>query len=116
MSALTIGNQITFNYLKGSDVNIVRGILTKDYSAKAKQYTGTVVAVRDIEKHPISNTTARYGQIQGHRSQNLYSVELEDGAVQSFYGGRMIGVEPVAKRAVKGGLLQTMKNLLSRTP
>ncbi len=84
---MKIGDKVSFTYLKGGDSGLVGGILTKDYASKAENYKGRIVDIRDIEKHPISNESAR-NCIE--RSKNLVTVRLKDGFHQSFYDGRMV--------------------------
>ena len=90
---MKVGDNIEFNYLKGYDCDLLKGILTKDYSSKAEAYSGKVVEIRDIEKHPVSNVTLRYGKIKGERSRNLVTVEDSDGFAKALYDGRMIGLK-----------------------
>ena len=40
---MKVGDNIEFNYLKGYDCDLLKGILTKDYSSKAEAYSGKVV-------------------------------------------------------------------------
>ena len=44
---MKVGDNIEFNYLKGYDCDLLKGILTKDYSSKAEAYSGKVVEIRD---------------------------------------------------------------------
>ena len=98
MTAFEIGKEISFTYLKGAESGInAKGVLTKDYSARAENYSGTVVDVRDIEEHPVSDATLRYGKIKGERSNKLVTVELPDGDAKAFYNGRMVN----AMQAIK---------------
>ena len=53
MTAFEIGKEISFTYLKGAESAVnAKGVLTKDYSARAENYSGKIVDVRDIEKKP----------------------------------------------------------------
>tara|TARA_Y100001968_G_C19370495_1_gene724894 strand:+ start:90 stop:404 length:315 start_codon:yes stop_codon:yes gene_type:complete len=98
MTAFEIGKEISFTYLKGAESAInAKGVLTKDYSALAENYSGTVVDVRDIEEHPVSDATLRYGKIKGERSNKLVTVENADGEAKAFYNGRMVN----AMQAIK---------------
>ncbi len=56
--------------------------------------------VRNIINAPVSRDTIRRANIKGRRSEILYTVELVDGEIKSFYDGRMVGTEvlPEAKR------------------
>ena len=65
--------------------------LAKDYSANAESYAGKVLDVRNIEDQPLAWETLMYGKCH-ERSQNLVTVELEDGETKAFYDGRMIGL------------------------
>tara|TARA_Y100000817_G_C16618018_1_gene438256 strand:- start:74 stop:361 length:288 start_codon:yes stop_codon:yes gene_type:complete len=93
MIIMKIGNTVSFTYLKGSNPSLIGGMLAKDYASKAEGYSGQVVEIRDLEKNPVSNQTLRYGQIKGHRSKNLVTVELKSGDTKAFYDGRMIGLK-----------------------
>ncbi len=98
MTAFEIGKEISFTYLKGAESAInAKGVLTKDYSALAENYSGKVVDVRDIEEHPVSDVTLRYGKIKGERSNKLVTVELPDGDAKAFYNGRMVNAMQVIK-------------------
>jgi len=88
---MKIGNEVSFTYLKGASVGNVGGIIeTKDYNQNSESYSGTVVEIRDIEKEPLAWETVQYGSPKGERSQNLVTVELEDGFTKAFYDGRMV--------------------------
>jgi|TARA_R110002020_G_scaffold436102_1_gene646298 hypothetical protein len=88
-----IGKKVRFTYLKGANNGTVNGIFTKDYATKAENYKGRIVDIRSIEKHPVSNATVRYGRIKGERSDNLVTVELNDGDTKAFYDGRMVNLK-----------------------
>jgi hypothetical protein len=89
---MEINDNVSFTYLKGAENAIdANGVLTKDYAAKAESYSGKVVGVRDIEESPLSFETLMYGKCH-ERSQNLVTVELEDGDTKAFYDGRMVGL------------------------
>lgn len=87
-----IGEKVSFTYLKDIERNSGRNGRTADYAKNAANYSGEVVEVRNIEQQPLSNTTVNYGRIKGERSENLVTVELEDGLAQAFYDGRMVNV------------------------
>jgi hypothetical protein len=89
---MEIGKEVSFTYLKGAENGIdANGVLTKDYSANAESYAGKVLDVRNIEDQPLAWETLMYGKCH-ERSQNLVTVELEDGETKAFYDGRMIGL------------------------
>tara|TARA_R110000824_G_scaffold236578_3_gene425272 strand:- start:346 stop:636 length:291 start_codon:yes stop_codon:yes gene_type:complete len=96
---MKIGDNISFSYLKGKDVEGLNPKLV-DYSAKAENYQGTIEEIRNIENSPLSDYTVSYGKIKGERSTNLVTVELQDGDVKAFYDGRMVGrrvISPTSK-------------------
>jgi hypothetical protein len=101
MSAtLTIGDKIGFSYLKEveKDNSTCYGYPTLvDYSKNAKSYFGEVTGVRDIKESPLSKATLQYGNIKGERSRFIYTMELENGDVKAFYGGRMVNPVTQAK-------------------
>jgi len=98
MTAFEIGKEISFTYLKGAESGVnAKGVLTKDYSTKAENYSGKVVDVRDIESNPLSDMTLRYGKIHGERSNKLVTVELPDGDAKAFYNGRMVNAQQAIK-------------------
>ena len=90
MKDLSIGSKIGFTYLKGVDTDGFGSRKKVDYSGRAANYQGEVVDVRDIDRHPLTESTYDYGKITGERSQNLITVELEDGDCKAFYDGRMV--------------------------
>ena len=95
MPSLEIGDKVSFSYLKGADKEGGKPALV-DYSSRAENYEGTVQDVRDITKSPLSNHTVSYGKIKGERSQNLVTVDTDQGA-KAFYDGRMVGVEKIGE-------------------
>jgi len=98
MTAFEIGKEISFTYLKGAESAVnAKGVLTKDYSARAENYSGKIVDVRDIEKSPVSDATLRYGKIKGERSNKLVTIETSDGEAKAFYNGRMVNAMQVIK-------------------
>ena len=93
MTAFQIGKDVSFTYLKDAKCGMAGGTFTKDYASGVQNYSGKVVDVRNIDKHPLSNETLRYGSIKGERSENLVTVELPDGQAKAFYDGRMINAQ-----------------------
>ena len=91
---------IRFHYLKEFKDEHKAGITLTDYTDQSEEYSGKVVEVRNIINAPVSRDTIRRANIKGRRSEILYSVELVDGEIKSFYDGRMVGTEvlPEAKR------------------
>jgi len=96
MTSLAIGDRVSFNYLKGANIDGV-GPLRVDYASRAEKYQGTVEDVRDITKSPLSPHTVSYGTIKGERSKNLVTVDIDGDGSKAFYDGRMIGLQ-VAKK------------------
>jgi len=87
---MKINDNVSFTYLKGAENAIdANGVLTKDYATNAEDYSGTVVDVRNIEDQPLAWETLQYGG-RTERSQNLVTLELEDGETKAFYDGRML--------------------------
>jgi len=91
---------IRFTYLKEFKDEHKGGITLTDYTDQSEEYSGKVVEVRNIIDSPVSSDTVRRANIKGRRSEVLYTVELADGDIKSFYDGRMVGTEvlPEAKR------------------
>ena len=96
---LSIGDKVSFNYLKGADKQGDSPMLV-DYASKAQQYSGTVQEVRDITANPLSEATLSYGNSKGERSQNLVTVEVDEDGSKAFYDGRMIDVQVSKPEAV----------------
>jgi|TARA_B110000263_G_C14935927_1_gene341437 hypothetical protein len=93
---------IRFHYLKQFKSEFKSGIDLKDYTDQSEEYSGKVANVRDIIKEPVSSDTVRRAKIKGRRSKILYTVELADGGIRSFYDGRMVGTQvlPSTKRGI----------------
>ena len=91
---------IRFHYLKEFRDEHKGGMTLTDYTDQSEEYSGKVVDVRNIVDQPVSTDTIRRANIKGRRSEMLYTVELADGDVKTFYDGRMVGTEvlPEAKR------------------
>ena len=87
---MKINDNVSFTYLKGAATAIdANGVLTQDYTTTAEDYSGKVVDVRNIEDQPLAWETIQYGGLT-ERSQNLVTLELEDGETKAFYDGRML--------------------------
>ena len=99
---LKINDTIKFNYLKQFKDELKSGQLLTDYADQSEEYSGKIVEVRNIIKEPVSSDTIRRANIKGRRSETLYTVELADGDIKSFYDGRMVGTEVLTedKRAL----------------
>jgi len=91
---------VRFTYLKEFKDEYKGGQVLTDYTAESEEYSGKVVEVRNIINAPVSQDTIRRANIKGRRSEVLYTVELANGDIKSFYEGRMVGMEvlPEAKR------------------
>ena len=91
---------VRFHYLKAFRDEHKAGITLTDYTDQSEEYSGKIVEIRNIVNAPVSQDTIRRANIKGRRSEILYTVELVDGGVKSFYDGRMVGTEvlPEAKR------------------
>ena len=92
MTSLTIGDKVSFSYLKGSEKEGYSPKLV-NYASRAVNYAGTVEGVRDITKSPLSFETVAYGKIKGERSKNLVTINIEDDGSKAFYDGRMVNVQ-----------------------
>ena len=88
---------IKFHYLKQFKDEHKGGITLTDYTDQSEEYSGKVVNVRNIIDEPVSSDTLQRANIKGRRSETLYTVELVDGDVKSFYDGRMVGTEVLPK-------------------
>ena len=64
---MKIGDKIQFDYLKEQVKDNSAGWNNElvDYSATSESYTGTVVEVRDIIEHPVSQETIQRNNIKG---------------------------------------------------
>jgi hypothetical protein len=93
---------IKFHYLKQFKDEHKGGITLTDYTDQSEEYSGKVVNVRNIIDEPVSSDTLQRAKIKGRRSELLYTVELVDGDVKSFYDGRMVGTQvlPETKRGI----------------
>tara|TARA_Y100000310_G_scaffold319320_1_gene374453 strand:- start:55 stop:408 length:354 start_codon:yes stop_codon:yes gene_type:complete len=91
---------VRFTYLKEFKDEYKGGQVLTDYTDQSEEYSGKIVDVRNIIDSPVSSDTVRRANIKGRRSEVLYTVELADGAIKSFYEGRMVGTEvlPETKR------------------
>ncbi len=87
-----IDDKIEFHYLKETKTDIKDGQPLKDFVSTSEKYAGKVVNVRDIIEQPVSETTINRNNIKGSRSKVLYTIDLGDDVVKSFYDGRMVGV------------------------
>ena len=97
---LKINDNVKFHYLKQFKDELKAGQVLTDYTDQSEEYSGKVVDVRNIIDSPVSSDTVRRANIKGRRSEVLYTVELADGDIKSFYEGRMVGTEvlPETKR------------------
>jgi len=89
MTNLTIGDYVTFTYLKGADKEGI-GPQLVNYANRVSYYNGTVEEIRNITEKPLSQETLSYGKIGGERSKNLVTVKTRKEGSKSFYDGRMI--------------------------
>ena len=107
---LKTGQKVKFTYLKQFKEERKAGEVLTDYTDQSEVYFGEIVDVRNIVESPVSQETIRRDNIKGRRSEMLYTVELADGDVKTFYDGRMVGTEvlPDAKR----DLFQTLASAI----
>ena len=108
---------IRFHYLKEFKDEHKAGITLTDYTDQSEEYSGKVVEVRNIINAPVSRDTIRRANIKGRRSEILYTVELVDGEIKSFYDGRMVGTEvlPEAKRELFSLIASALFNNKTQT-
>ena len=100
---LKTGQKVRFHYLKQFKDELKSGQVLTDYTTTSEEYSGKVVDVRNIIDQPVSHEPIRRDNINGRRSEMLYTVELDgDEGVKAFYDGRMVGTEvlPETKRGV----------------
>ncbi len=99
-----INDQIEFHYLKETKTDLKAGQRLKDYVSTSESYSGAVVDIRNIVEQPVSQDTIRRDNIKGSRSKKLYTVDLGNDTVKSFYDGRMVGTKvsvPTKKSAFR---------------
>ena len=101
---MKIGDKIKFDYLKEQlkDNSAGWDNVLVDYSATSESYTGTVVEVRDIIQHPVSQETIRRNNIKGSRSRSLVTLELEDGEISNHVDLRKIKYLNLWKSRING--------------
>ena len=100
---LKINDKIKFYYLKQFKDELKGGQFLTDYTTTSEEYSGKIIEVRNIVDSPVSKDTIRRNNIKGHRSEMLYTVELDgDEGIKAFYDGRMVGTEvlPETKRGI----------------
>lgn len=106
----SINDQIEFHYLKEKKTELKNGQPLTDYVATSESYTGEIVDIRNIVEKPVLNETIRRDNIKGNRSETLYTVDLGDDIVKSFYDGRMVGTK--VSTPVKRGVFKTLAKKL----
>jgi|TARA_R110000850_G_scaffold97812_2_gene203723 hypothetical protein len=97
---------IRFYYLKQFKNEMKEGISLTDYADQSEEYSGKIVNVRNIIDEPVSLDTIRRAKIKGKRSEILYTLELDNGDIQSFYDGRMVGTDVLLE--TKRGIWKTI--------
>ena len=116
MSALVIGDKVSFAYLKNveKDNSTCYGHPTLvNYNTNAETYKGEVTSVRDIKEQPLSSTTIAYNKnIKGDRSRYIVTMELDNGDVKAFYDGRI--VNPIKQAKQKVPLLKKLAKKLRK--
>ena len=112
---LQVGDYVRFNYMKEieHEFSEKNNMQYTDYTKSAQQYAGTITDVRDLDEHPLSERTIAYGTIKGRRSRFLYTVEADDGTVQTFYDGRMMMLYYRPEKS-KRGFIKRLKSALRR--
>ena len=110
---LKIDDKVKFHYLKQFKDELKSGQVITGYATTSEEYSGKVVAVRNIIDQPVSYETIRRDNIKGRRSEVLYTVELDgDEGVKAFYDGRMVGTEVLPK--TKRGVWKLMASAFKR--
>ena len=110
---LKINDKIKFYYLKQFKDELKGGQFLTDYTTTSEEYSGKIIEVRNIVDSPVSKDTIRRNNIKGHRSEMLYTVELDgDEGIKAFYDGRMVGTEVLPK--TKRGIWKVMASAFAR--
>ena len=110
---LKINDKVKFHYLKQFKDELKSGQVLTDYTTTSESYSGKVVDVRNIIDQPVSYETIRRNNIKGHRSEMLYTVELDgDEGIKAFYDGRMVGTEVLPE--TKRGIWKVMASAFAR--
>lgn len=97
MKNIKIGDRVLFTYLKEGIASGKGGNVLIDFTTNSEDYSGQVVAIRDIVKKPLKQETWNRGKVKNHRSRSLVTVELLNGDIKTFYDGRMIAAKKVEK-------------------
>ena len=95
MKNINIGDRVLFTYLKEGIPSGKGGNVLVDFVTNSEDYSGQVVAIRDIVKQPLAKETWKRGNVKNHRSRSLVTVELLNGDIKSFYDGRMVAAKKV---------------------
>lgn len=95
MTNIKIGDQVMFTYLKEAIPSGKGGHVLVDFATNCEEYSGKVVAIRDIVEKPLASETWKRGNVKNHRSHNLVTLELLNGDIKSFYDGRMLAAKKV---------------------
>ena len=107
---LTIGDRVSFSYLKGAERQGWYPTLV-DYNSRSQNYTGTVEDVRDITENKLSDQTLDYGKIKGERSKNLITVDVDGDGSKAFYHGRMVNVTVEKQEQSSGDEIADYKHI-----
>lgn len=88
------GDQLTFQYLEKTtklECNESLKDWYREVSYEVKNYSGTILEIRDTREKPVKWRTTAY-QPNIERSRYLLTVRLDNRKIHSFYDGRMINV------------------------
>ena len=109
MTTLTIGDKISFEYI---DRPLKRGEYPRqvEHNNSVREYSGEVTNVRDITEDKLSHDTIAYNNnIKGDRSRYLVTVKMNDGEYQTFYHGRIFGVQKTDRKSLIKKLITLIK-------
>lgn len=88
------GDTVDFQYLEKTtklECNESLKDWYREVSYEVKNYSGTILEIRDTRQKPIKWQTTAY-QPNIERSRYLLTVRLDNRKIHSFYDGRMINV------------------------
>lgn len=95
MTDLKPGTTISFQYI---DRIVNTKTLPPEITYEAKNYTGKVLQVRDIELEGLSRHALKRNPSL-ERSQYLLTVRFPDNKIKSFYSGRMVNLTQIKPKS-----------------
>ena len=110
MTTLAVGDKISFEYMD-HPVFMHEYPRQVEYSRRAREYSGEVTKVRDITEDKLNNDTIAYNNnIKGDRSRYLVTIKMDDGEYQTFYHGRIFGVQKTDRKSLIKKLISLIKS------